>query len=68
MHHLELHGPDEIDEEVLAWLREATERAGERNPIAGCGTHDAQPNPNPSEHVRDYFATTGALRTLSATS
>lgn len=28
MHHLELDGPDEIDEEVVAWLREAAERAG----------------------------------------
>ena len=28
MHHLELHGPDEIDDEVLGWLREAYERAG----------------------------------------
>ncbi len=27
MHHLELHGPDEIDDEVVEWLREATERA-----------------------------------------
>jgi Domain of unknown function (DUF5655) len=27
MHHLELEGPDEIDEEVLEWLREAIERA-----------------------------------------
>ena len=27
MHHLELHGPEEIDAEVLEWLREATERA-----------------------------------------
>jgi hypothetical protein len=27
MHHLELHGPDEIDDEVVAWLREAAERA-----------------------------------------
>lgn len=27
MHHLELHGPDEIDEEVVAWLREAVGRA-----------------------------------------
>jgi hypothetical protein len=28
MHHLEIHGPDEIDDEVLDWLREAFERAG----------------------------------------
>jgi hypothetical protein len=28
MHHLELNGPDEIDDEVLAWLREGFERAG----------------------------------------
>jgi hypothetical protein len=28
MHHLELHGPGEIDDEVVAWLREARERAG----------------------------------------
>ena len=27
MHHLELHDPDEIDDEVLDWLREAAERA-----------------------------------------
>lgn len=27
MHHLELHGPDEIDDEVIAWLREAIEHA-----------------------------------------
>ena len=27
MHHLELHGPDEIDDEVVAWLREASGRA-----------------------------------------
>lgn len=28
MHHLEVHGPDEIDDEVTGWLREAAERAG----------------------------------------
>lgn len=28
MHHLELHGPDEVDAEVLEWLGEAFERAG----------------------------------------
>ncbi len=27
MHHLELRGPDEIDDEVVEWLREAVERA-----------------------------------------
>lgn len=27
MHHLEVHGPDEIDDEVVEWLREASERA-----------------------------------------
>jgi hypothetical protein len=27
MHHLELRGPDEIDDEVVAWLREAADRA-----------------------------------------
>lgn len=27
MHHLELHGPDEIDDEVVEWLREAREHA-----------------------------------------
>jgi hypothetical protein len=27
MHHLELHGPDDVDDEVVAWLREAFERA-----------------------------------------
>lgn len=27
MHHLEVHGPDEIDDEVVEWLREAGERA-----------------------------------------
>lgn len=27
MHHLELRDPGEIDDEVLAWLREAAERA-----------------------------------------
>jgi hypothetical protein len=27
MHHLELRGPDEIDDEVVAWLREASDRA-----------------------------------------
>jgi hypothetical protein len=27
MHHLELRGPDEIDDEVVKWLREAIERA-----------------------------------------
>ena len=28
MHHLELHRPEEIDDEVVEWLREAIERAG----------------------------------------
>lgn len=28
MHHLELEGPDDIDDQVVAWLREAAERAG----------------------------------------
>lgn len=28
VHHLELGRPDEIDAEVVAWLREAAERAG----------------------------------------
>ena len=28
MHHLEVHDPAEIDEDVVAWLREAGERAG----------------------------------------
>lgn len=28
MHHLELHGPDGIDDEVGGWLREAYDRAG----------------------------------------
>jgi hypothetical protein len=28
IHHLELHGQHEIDDEVVAWLREAFERAG----------------------------------------
>ena len=28
IHHLEVHGPDEIDDEVLVWLREAVEHAG----------------------------------------
>lgn len=28
MHHLEVHGPDEIDDEVVEWLAEAFERAG----------------------------------------
>src|SRR5690554_1156570 len=28
MHHLELRQPDELDEEVAGWLREAWERAG----------------------------------------
>lgn len=27
MHHLEVHGPDEIDVEVVEWLREAMEHA-----------------------------------------
>lgn len=27
MHHLEIHGPDDIDDEVVGWLREAFERA-----------------------------------------
>lgn len=28
MHHLELHDPGEVDDEVAAWLREAWEAAG----------------------------------------
>lgn len=28
MHHLEVHSPDEVDDEVVDWLREAFERAG----------------------------------------
>jgi hypothetical protein len=28
MHHLEVHDPAEVDDEVAAWLREAAERAG----------------------------------------
>lgn len=28
MHHLELHDPDDIDDEVARWLHEAYERAG----------------------------------------
>lgn len=28
MHHLEVHRPDEIDDEVVEWLAEAYERAG----------------------------------------
>jgi hypothetical protein len=28
MHHLEVAGPDDIDDEVAGWLREAAERAG----------------------------------------
>ena len=28
MHHLELRGPGDLDDEVAAWLREAAERAG----------------------------------------
>lgn len=28
MHHLELHGPEGIDDEVVGWLREAYDRAG----------------------------------------
>jgi hypothetical protein len=27
MHHLEVDGPDDIDDEVVAWLAEAAERA-----------------------------------------
>ena len=27
IHHLEVHGPDEIDDEAAGWLREAAERA-----------------------------------------
>ena len=27
MHHLELHGPEEVDDEVAGWLREAAEHA-----------------------------------------
>jgi len=30
MHHLEVHRPDEIDDEVVEWLAEAYERAGGR--------------------------------------
>lgn len=29
MHHLELKGPDDIDDEVVEWLREAYARAGD---------------------------------------
>lgn len=28
MHHLEIRSVDEVDDEVIAWLREAAERAG----------------------------------------
>ena len=28
MHHLEIHGPDEVDGEVVEWLHEAFDRAG----------------------------------------
>jgi hypothetical protein len=28
MHHLEVHAPDDLDGEVLAWLREAYDHAG----------------------------------------
>ena len=28
MHHLEVHGPAEVDDEVITWLREAFDRAG----------------------------------------
>lgn len=28
MHHLEIHGTNDVDDEVCAWLREAVERAG----------------------------------------
>jgi hypothetical protein len=28
MHHLEVHGPADVDDEVAGWLREAAERAG----------------------------------------
>lgn len=28
MHHLEVQGPEEIDDEVVEWLREAADRAG----------------------------------------
>lgn len=28
MHHLEIHGVDDVDDEVVGWLREAAERAG----------------------------------------
>lgn len=28
MHHLELDGPDDIDDEVVGWLREAADAAG----------------------------------------
>lgn len=27
MHHLEIHDPDDVDEEVVGWLREAFDRA-----------------------------------------
>jgi hypothetical protein len=27
MHHLEVHDPAELDDQVVAWLREAAERA-----------------------------------------
>lgn len=30
MHHLELHGPEEVDGEVAGWLREAMAHADER--------------------------------------
>lgn len=28
MHHLELDGPDDVDDEVVGWLREAADAAG----------------------------------------
>lgn len=27
MHHLEIHSPDDVDDEVVGWLREAADRA-----------------------------------------
>lgn len=32
MHHLEVHGTGDIDEEVVGWLREAAEHADPRSP------------------------------------
>jgi hypothetical protein len=28
MHHLEIHDPEDVDDEVVGWLREAAERSG----------------------------------------